>query len=434
MTKKISIIIVCIVMILTNTYVFADDSASPTIRADSGILMDAVTGQILCQKNMNKIEYPASITKIMTTLLGIENGNLDDMITMSRNAVFSVPRDAAHIALDTDEQISLGDALMAAMLPSANEACNGIAEHISGSVESFANLMNERAVLAGAVNTHFVNPNGLHDAEHVTTAYDMAMITREALKNDEFRRILGTTAYQIAPTNKQSEIRYLWNTHKMLKESEFYYEKAIGGKTGYTSEAHNTLVTVAKDGDRELIVVLLNNTSGGNNYRDTAKLFDYGFNNFSAVQLTEGNLNISTDADADVPDDFTVSKVEATEVLLHNSLEMDDIIVNFEESQDDSDIKKLNLSVKLKETSEFMYSSLGQFEYEVPVKNLSDSGITGTISRLLYFAIRIAGILIFALVIIYYYVNRNYYRKRILRKLKKKRKKSNNDIKRKKVS
>ncbi|MGB5824528.1 MAG: hypothetical protein WBH44_10690, partial [Proteocatella sp.] len=301
----------------------------------------------------------------------------------------------------------------------------------------FAKLMNERAISAGAINTHFANPNGLHDQAHVTTAYDMAMITREALKNDEFRRILGTTSYQIPPTNKQAEIRYLWNTHKMLKDSDFFYEKAIGGKTGYTSEALNTLVTVAKDGDRELIVVLLKNQSGGNNYRDTAKLFDYGFNDFKQVQLTKDNINIEDEAD-----DFAVSKVEATKILLHDSLSEDDIVVNFKESQSDSNPEKKEFSIKLDDKTDFMYSSLGEVEFEIPDKNsILDSDGSSAKSKIVTFfkgflrvVMWIVTISAVSLLVIYFYVNRNYYRKKIMRKLRKKKNRNNKNIKRKKVS
>ena len=147
--------------------------------------------------------YPASITKILTVLLGIENGRLQDKVTMSREAVFSITRGSSHIALTDGEEITLEQALYAAMLPSANDASNGIAEHISGSIEDFAVLMNKRAREAGAINSNFVNPHGLHDEEHVSTAYDMAMITRAALRNDTFRQIFGTVRYTIPPTNKQ---------------------------------------------------------------------------------------------------------------------------------------------------------------------------------------------------------------------------------------
>lgn len=428
MIKKIVLFTVSII-ILSTVCAFASDATPPSISADTGILLDAKTGQVLYEKNMNKIEFPASITKIMTTLIGIENGNLEDTITMSRNAVFSIPRDSAHIALDTDEQIKLKDALMAAMLPSANEACNGIAEHISGSVEDFAKLMNERAVLAGAINTHFANPNGLHNESHVTTAFDMAMITKEALKNSEFRKILGTTSYQIPPTNKQAEIRYLWNSHKMLKDSEFFYDKAIGGKTGYTSEALNTLVTVARDGERELIVVLMKNSSGGNNYRDTAKLFDYGFNEFSQVQLTKENISTQ-----DNLNDFVVGKVESTKILVHKSLTKSDIVVKISKPTIVSEVEKQGFSIDLKNESAYMYPALGKAEFEIPDKNaLLSSDSLDWNSKGMLFLKKFANFLIWllitvftALFVIYFYVNRNYYRKKIMRKLgikgKKKRK------------
>ncbi len=167
----------------------ADEASStPQLVSESAVLMDAKTGQILYEKNMHTQLYPASITKILTILLGLEHGQLQDTVIMSREAVFSILRGSSHIALTDGEEITLEQALMAAMLPSANDASNGIAEHISGSVKDFAVLMNQRAQEAGAINSNFANPHGLPDEEHVSTAYDMAMITRAALQNDKLEK------------------------------------------------------------------------------------------------------------------------------------------------------------------------------------------------------------------------------------------------------
>ena len=164
----LSILIAGIFMLLSSIGVLA--SPNFTIKSDSAILMDAETGQVLFEKNMNKIEYPASITKVMTGLLALENSNLDDIITMTHEGVFSVERDSSHIALNVGEQISMRDALYALAIQSANDAANGIGIHISGSLEEFAKLMNKRAKELGALNTHFVTTNGLHDSQHYTTA------------------------------------------------------------------------------------------------------------------------------------------------------------------------------------------------------------------------------------------------------------------------
>ena len=181
------------------------------IGSESAVLIDAASGQVLFQKNMNQKAYPASITKIMTGMLALEKGDLSQTVTMSEEAVFSIDRSSAHIALDVDEEITLEQALYALAIASANEAANGIAETVSGSVADFAKEMNQTAVEAGAQNTNFTNPNGLHDDNHYTTAYDMAKITAAALQNPKFAEIFGTEKYDIPPTNKQPETRYLLN-------------------------------------------------------------------------------------------------------------------------------------------------------------------------------------------------------------------------------
>ena len=171
------------------------------------------------------------------------------------------------------------------MLASANEVSNGVAEHIDGTTENFAKLMTQRAKELGATGTNFTNPHGLHDENHYTTAYDMALIAKELLKFDFFRELMGTTYYVIPPTNKQPEPRPLYAQHKMIKEnSAYYFEGCEGGKTGFTNEALNTLVTYAKKGDTELIAVVLKDT-GSNIYLDTTALFQYGFANFETVQV-----------------------------------------------------------------------------------------------------------------------------------------------------
>lgn len=258
------------------------------IQSTAAVLMDADTGQVLYQKQMNEKHKPASITKIMTCLLALEKGDLTDTFTMSYDAVFDVPRDSSHIALDVDEELSLKDALYALMLESANEAANGIAEYISGSMTDFAKRMTERAAELGAKNTNFVNANGLEDAEHYTTAYDMAMITREAIKHPDFITIAGTTRYDMQPTNKQKEVRNFNNKNKMIYgNSSFTYEGILGGKTGYTSAAKNTLVEVARRDGRTLIAVMLEAPSANATFADARLLLDYGFDCFTPYPFSD---------------------------------------------------------------------------------------------------------------------------------------------------
>lgn len=279
----------------TNTEGTSTDSTSSelTLTAESAILMDATTGKILYEKNSRTKQYPASITKLMTILLALEHGSLEDEITFSHDAVFSIEPGSAHIAIQEGEILTLEQVLYGIMLRSANECANAAAEYVDGSMEKFAEHMTARAKELGCENTNFVNANGLFDENHYTTAYDMALIAQELLKNETYRSMMSNTYYLIPPTNKQPEERPLHGQHQMLNENSlYYYEPAEGGKTGYTVEAQNTLVTYAKQGDTKLIAVVLK-CNGAQHYVDTKTLFEYGFANyqtvkaFSAADLTQ---------------------------------------------------------------------------------------------------------------------------------------------------
>ncbi len=259
----------------------------PDVYAESAIIMEASTGLILYEKNIDERHYPASITKIMTALLAIENSNLGETVTFSRNAVFDVDLDSSRIGIDVGEQLTMQQCLYGMLLESANEVTYAVAEHVSGSIDAFSTLMNDKASSLGCKNTHFVNPHGLHDEKHYTTCRDMALITREAMKNETFRKIFGTRTYQIPPTNVQSETRYLRNHHKFVLRQDYRYDDCIGGKTGYTSNSKFTLVSVAKRGDLELICVIMRDDSTPHQYNDTAKLFDFAFDNFSIYPIAD---------------------------------------------------------------------------------------------------------------------------------------------------
>lgn len=262
-----------------------DWPAAPSVTAESAIVMDISTGLVLYEKNSKEAKYPASITKIMTTLLALENSSLNDTVTFSRDAVFGVDLDSSRIGIDVGEQLSMEDSLYGIMLASANEVSYAVAEHVSGTMEAFVDLMNERAQELGCVNTNFTNPHGLQDPNHYTCAYDMALIAQEAIKNTTFAQITGARTYVIPPTNLQVESRPLANHHKFLKR-DLIYEGAIGGKTGYTSAAKYTLVTYAKRGDMELVCVVMASDSITTEYTDTSALLDYAFDNFSIYSIS----------------------------------------------------------------------------------------------------------------------------------------------------
>ena len=261
------------------------NQTTPAVIAETAILMDAASGEILFDKNADQKMFPASITKLMTILLALEHGKLTDEITFSHNAIYSIEPGSAHIAIQEGETLTLEQVLRAIILRSANEASNGVAEYVDGSIEAFAKHMTARAKELGCKNTNFLNANGLHNENHYTTAHDMALIAKELLKHEEYRSMMSETYYEIQPTNKQTEVRYLHGQHQMLNENSLYYYKdAIGGKTGFTSEALNTLVTYAERDGMELIAVVMK-CNGAEHYTDTASLFDYGFTHSESVKI-----------------------------------------------------------------------------------------------------------------------------------------------------
>lgn len=265
----------------------------PKVDSASAIVMEANTGAILYGKKIHVKHYPASITKILTTLLAIENCDLAETVTFSHDAVFKT--EGTSIARDVGEKMSLKDTLYAVMLGSANECAYATAEHVGGDIETFVKMMNQRAKEIGCEDSHFNNPHGLPDEEHYTSAYDMAMISKTALQNDTFRTITGTKTYTIPATNIHEEETYLVNHHAMLtfyKTGRYIYEDCIGGKTGYTNAAGNTLVTFAERNGMTLICVVMK-SDGYSHYEDTTKLLDYCFDNYQMLNIAEHDSTYS---------------------------------------------------------------------------------------------------------------------------------------------
>lgn len=257
----------------------------PQIGSQAAILMDVNTGVILYSKNIHERLYPASTTKIMTCLLAAEMGNLDDMVEFSREAVFSVPSDGSNMGMDAGESITLEECLYGIMVASANEAANAAGEYISGSIEDFVALMNERAKEMGCTDTHFVNPNGLHDPQHYTSAYDLALISSYFFRNEMLCKISNTARYHFEATPTQPDDFYKNNKHKLIN-GEIPYEGILGGKTGFTSDSRQTLVTCAERNGMRLVCVVFKEESP-DQFTDTVELFDYGFNNFQVLNISE---------------------------------------------------------------------------------------------------------------------------------------------------
>lgn len=257
----------------------------PAISAESAILMDANTGVILYAKDIHKKSYPASTTKLLTCLMAMEQGNLDDMVSFSHEAVFSVPGDGSNMGMDEGESIPLEECLYGIMVASANEVANAVGEYISGSIDQFVSDMNEYAEQLGCTDSHFMNTNGLHDANHYTSAYDLALISSRFFQNEMLCKIGNTDRYHFEPTATQPDDFYKNNKHRMIN-GEIPYEGLLGGKTGYTDDARQTLVTCAERNGMKLICVVFKEESP-RQFTDTVELFDYGFNNFQVMNISE---------------------------------------------------------------------------------------------------------------------------------------------------
>lgn len=297
MKKLISSLIVFMVLIGTVLPVYGEEeTAWPEIKSESAIVIDNNTGMILYSKDADKRMYPASTTKIMTALLVLENGNLDDVVTISETAVDSIDEDSSTAGLRAGETQTVQDLLYALMIPSANEAAFALGEYIDGSVEQFVARMNKRAEELGCQNTHFVNPSGLHDDDHYTTAYDLSLIAREAMKNETFREIVSTTNFTL-PNNGYRRQSVFYTTNFLISQytdTRYYYKNAIGIKTGSTSQAGNCLVSAAESKDNTLIVVTLNAPRENGlvySFVDTKNLYTYAFENYKLTEyVTSGQI------------------------------------------------------------------------------------------------------------------------------------------------
>ncbi len=294
--RKIILLGACLVTTLA--MVPEKAKASVNVSSEGACVMDVQSGAVLYDKNMNNQEYPASITKIMTTLVALENSSLSEEVVYDEAAYTDWESGASNIGVENGEKISMEESLYAIMLASANEVCNGVGIHVSGSIKEFVNQMNVKAKELGCKNTHFVNPNGLWHKNHYTSPYDMALIGRAAMQREDFRTIAGTRYYEMEKTNKRKKDYPLANHHKMINPAnypQYGYEYCIGGKTGYTFKSRNTLVTFAKKGDVELVCVVMKCDGSvwqnPNAYTDTTKLLNHCFEHYEKVKIQEDTVS-----------------------------------------------------------------------------------------------------------------------------------------------
>ena len=298
-------------------------TALPTIEAEGACVVDLRTGEILYNKNMYQQFEPASMTKMMTCILALENLQLTDILTIDAEASFT---GGSRIYLIEGEQISVQNLLYALMLESANDAAVALAKGVAGSVEEFAKMMNAKAKELGCLSTHFINPNGLHEEGHLSTPYDMSLIGQYCMKNKTFRELIKTYKYTIPETNKQPE-RYMYNTNRLIYDRqtkvnvngvnrECKYDGCLGGKTGYTPQAGASLTCSAKSYDTQVLSVVMKSTDLGR-FADTIALFDWAFANYHSELAIEqgaklGKVAVKNGEVKEVP----VETAEAAYVLL----------------------------------------------------------------------------------------------------------------------
>lgn len=305
------------------------------VNAKAALLVDTAGDVVLYDKNAHKTMYPASITKVMTALVvldAVESGKIrmDQMVTASEGAFFDMEPDGSTAGIKPGEAMSVKDLIYCMMLVSANEACNILAEAVSGNVKDFMVLMNQKAAQLGMKDTHYVNTSGLHNPDHYTTAWDIYLLAKEALKNETLMTVCNTLAYTVPPTNMAGE-RELHTTNSLISNWRilgYLYDGAEGIKTGTTEEAGNCLLSSAVRGGRRLVCVVLGCDGSGDvieSYSDSARLYDYGFDNFSMrTVLTDDEMikevpvalsketnyvvvHPARDAEAILPNDIDVS-------------------------------------------------------------------------------------------------------------------------------
>ena len=259
----------------------------PVVTAESAILMEAETGAILYAKNIHARQYPASTTKILTTLIAMEQCSLDEWVTFSKDAIYDTPSDSNHIAMDVGQQLTMEDCLNAILIRSANEVAFAVAEHISGTNwKDFADIMNRRAQELGCVDSHFANPNGLPDENHYTSAYDLAMIGKAFFANEVLCRMSLTSRLHILPNDHMPYEKLENSKNELLPGKSYGYDDLVGAKTGYTNAARSCLVSCAERDGLKLICVVLRDEAPAH-YEDTIALFNYGFSNFTRVNISQ---------------------------------------------------------------------------------------------------------------------------------------------------
>ena len=310
------------------------------IYSGSALVIDTVTGATLFSQDADEKIYPASTTKLLTAILALENCSLDETVTFSETAV-DLESGASSIDAVAGEEMSLEDVLYGLLLPSGNDCANAIAEHVAGSIDAFAEMMNEKAEELGCTSSHFTNPSGLHDSDHYTTASDMFLIAKEAFSNSTIKEIISCASYTVDATNMSDE-RTFSNSNSLIQtDSSYYNSTVVGGKTGYTSSAGRALVILSESNNMNLICLFFNCPYYYGVFSDANTLLDYVYNNFSIVNISEAEERFSSSfADAKIVLDSTSS------IIIPNSISLSDLdsTLTFATDMDAEEFEEAKLS------------------------------------------------------------------------------------------
>ena len=326
------VFILLISPILLATDINTEDYNPDNISTNSPsiILMDAVSGKVLYSKNAFERRYPASTTKLMTAILTLENCKLNDKVTISHDAIYNVPVGYSHANLREGEVLTVEQLLNVLLVPSANDAAYALAEHVAGSVDKFSEMMNNKAKELGCLDTHFVNPNGIHNDDHYSTAYDLSLIGQYAMQFDDIMRIAMVNQYTLPKTNKYDKEDRIFNATNGLitKNDEYYYPEATGLKTGYTDKSGYCIVTTAKKDDVELLAVVFGSDTIKDRYEDCINLFNYGFENYSHKSLVKKNDvidSIYVNGATNETKELNVLAKDDINVLMKNSIGLNNV-------------------------------------------------------------------------------------------------------------
>lgn len=269
---------------------------TPEITAFSGIVIDCIDGRILYEKNSSERIYPASMTKVLTAILVVENCNMEDEVVISKNAITQVELGYLTANIKEGEVLTIEQLLNLLLISSYNDVANALAEHVGGSIDGFIVMMNNKAKEIGCTNTNFVNPNGAHNGQHYSTAYDMALIGKYAMQYEEIRDIVDTIYYELGATNKYNAADRLYQTtnEMILSGSSNYYKYAKGIKTGFTTPAGNCLMSYAEKNDLPLVSVITKATTSDSRYSDTKQILEYAYENNEIKTIVEAGVTLQT--------------------------------------------------------------------------------------------------------------------------------------------